>query len=56
MIFATAVTKMLQPAAGNPASRAFRLASRADWRQRQDVDNSTALPSTEQACGPVDGR
>ena len=56
MIFATVVTKMLQPAAEIPASRALRFVRRAHWRQRQDGDNSTALPSTEQAGGPVDGR
>ena len=56
MIFATAVTKMLQPAAEIPASRALRFVPRAHWRQRQDGDNSTALPSKEQAGGPVNGR
>ena len=61
MIFATAVTKMLQPAAEIPASRALRFVPRAHWRQRQDGDNSngdnsTALPPTEQAGGAVNGR
>ena len=56
MIFATVVTKMLQPAADILAFRAVRFVPRAYWRQRQDGDNSTALPSTEQAGAPVDGR
>ena len=56
MIFATAVTKMLQPAAEIPAFRALRFVPRAHWRQRQDGDNSTALPSKGQAGGAVNGR
>ena len=75
MIFATAVTKMLQwvatgtvstrrstvgsygrAAAETLAFRAFRFVPYAHWRQRQDGDNSTALPPTEQAGGAVNGR
>jgi hypothetical protein len=41
MIFATVVTKMLQPAAEIPAFRALRFVPGAYWRQRQDGDNST---------------
>jgi hypothetical protein len=56
MIFATAVTKMLQPAADIPASRALRLVPRAYWRQRQDGDNSHRAAVKRAGGGAVNGR
>ena len=55
MIFATAVTKMLQPADESRLPGPCDL-FRAPTGGGQDGDNSTALPSKEQAGGPVNGR
>ena len=55
MIFATAVTKMLQPADKSRLPGPCDL-FRAPTGGGQDGDNSTALPSKEQAGGPVNGR
>jgi hypothetical protein len=56
MIFCNRCDKNAAASSRNPASRALRFVPRAHRRQRQDGDNSTALPSKEQAGGAVNGR